>query len=210
MIFREFEESMLSQNLAIRTIKEYLHVLRKLPPQKETQQSYLSQHRDNNMLIRAYRKYLKFQRKKKLISAEELLDQLDTFKLPKRRGTTQNHTWLPLEQWEDLVASASNRSAKMGIWIGLQFGLRLGEILNLRVQDIDLINNKVLLHIHKDNKSKNQLYWHPKHFRERFIPITPDQKEVCIVTVVILKHIACCTKTPFIVGCEPIGINEKC
>ena len=174
----DFEVSMNSQHLAEGTISNYLRELQKLPSEKHAQQKYLSENSNNNMLIRAYRKYLRFQRKQRLISAEELLDQLDTYTLPKRRGSTQNHNWLPLDQWGDLVANAPSRCAKMGIWLGLQFGLRKGEIRNLRVQDIDLTNNKVLIQIHKENKSKKQDYWHPKHRKERFIPITTDQHEI--------------------------------
>lgn len=174
----EFEEDMRLQNLSERTIKEYLHVLKKLPAQKKAQRTYLSKHTDNSMLIRAYRKYLKFQRKEGLISGEELLAQLDTFKLPKRRGQTQNGKWLPQDQWEELVANGSSRSAKMAIWLGLSFGLRLGEIINLRVDDIDLTNNKVLIQQRKEDQKKQQIYWHPKHFRERFIPMTPDQNKI--------------------------------
>lgn len=178
MIDLEFEEDLRLQNLSERTIKEYLHVLKKLPAQKKAQKTYLSKHTDNSMLIRAYRKYLKFQRKQGVISGEELLDQLDTFRLPKHRGTSQNGKWLPFEQWEELVANGSSRSAKMAIWLGLQFGLRLGEIINLRVNDIDLTNNKVLIQQHKKDDKKEQVYWHPKHFRDRFIPMTPEQHEV--------------------------------
>ena len=173
--FTDFEEYMSSQNLAERTISNYLIALRKLPSKKQTQKTYLSQHSDNSMLIKAYRKYLEFQRKQGLITRDELLDQLDTYKLPKRIGSVQNGNWISKDKWEELVKNAPNRSAKMGIWLGLQFGLRKGEIINLRVQDIDLINNKVLIQTHKENK---KILWHPKHNRERFVPITPDQKEI--------------------------------
>ncbi len=173
--YTDFEQYMTSQKLAERTISNYLIALRKLPSEKQAQKTYLSQHSDSSMLIKAYRKYLEFLYTIDLITFEEKAKQLDTYKLPKRRGSTQNHTWISKNQWEDLVANAPNRSAKMGVWLGLQFGLRKGEILNLRVQDVDLTNNKILVQIHKEN---NKILWYPKHHKERFVPITSDQKEI--------------------------------
>ena len=95
---------------------------------------------------------------------------LDTFRPPKRRGQVQNAKWSSRDQWESLVANAPNRCAKMGIWSGLQFGLRIGEITHLRVEDIDLERQLIHIQIQKD--------WHPKHFRERSIPMTAYQKEI--------------------------------
>ncbi len=169
---KSFEEDLRLQNLADRTVQEYIYALRNLPKDKNKQKTLLSDNRHNRMLIHAYRKYLTYQRKKGLISSDELLAQLDTFKPPKRRGENQIGKWFPREQWEELVANASNRSAKMGIWMGLQFGLRLGEITNLRIDDIDLENNYIHLRVRQD--------WHPKHFRNRSIPITPEQKETLV------------------------------
>ena len=169
---KDFEQNLRLQNLAERTIRGYLYELQKLPKSKRLFKQYLSKHRDNRMLVFAYRKYLQYQRDNDLITSEELEVQLRTFKPPKRRGTNQNGKWYLREQWEGLIENAPHRSAKMGIWIGLQFGLRVGEIINLRVQDIDLDNNYVHIHVRKN--------WHPKHYRNRSIPITPTQKETLV------------------------------
>lgn len=166
---KDFEEDLRLQNLADRTVQEYIYVLRNLPKTPRDQKSYLSKHKDSRMLIFAYRKYLTYQRKKGLISSDQLLSQLDTFKPPKRRGSIQNGNWFPYDEWEDLVANAPHRCAKMGIWLAFQFGLRLGELINLRIEDIDLDTNYIHLQVRKD--------WHPKHFHNRSIPITPEQKE---------------------------------
>lgn len=166
----EFAEDLRSQNLAEGTIKLYLYEVQKIPRNKSQKKAYLTENCKDRNLIFAYRKYLKFQRKTGQISSEELENQLDTYKPPKRKGSIQNGKWFPREQWEDLVAKGPTRGAKMGIWLGLQFGLRLGEIIHLRVQDIDFENHYVHVQARKG--------WNPKHYRERSIPMTPDQEEI--------------------------------
>ncbi len=167
---KAFEEDLRLENLAEGTIKGYILALKKLPSESEKIKAYISEHRSNSMLIQAYRKYLHYQRKIGQISSEQLLAQLYTFKPPKHRGQAQNGKWIPRTQWEVLVANGPTRCAKMGIWIALQFGLRVGEITHLRVEDIDLTQNKVLI--------QQRPGWHPKHYRDRFIPMTKEQHEI--------------------------------
>ena len=66
---KDFKQEMISQNLADNTINSYISVLRKIPADNGEQKIYLGENRENRMLICAYRKYLKFQRKWGLISA---------------------------------------------------------------------------------------------------------------------------------------------
>jgi len=165
----EFENYLLSQNLAKGTIKNYLVQLRKLPESEKERKDYLIENKQTRMLIYAYRKYISFQRKEGLISNDMAVNLLDTYKPPKKRGKLSNGKWLPRKEWSDLISKAPHRCAKMGIWMALQFGLRVGEVVHLRVKDIDLDKNYV--HI------QARLGWNPKHNRERSIPITITQKE---------------------------------
>ena len=166
----EFEKYLLSQNLALGTIKQYLLQMKKVPESEQERKDYLIENRENRMLIHAYRKHINFQWKKGLISSEEKAKLLDTYKIPKKRGKLSNSKWLPRNEWTDLISCASCRSAKMSIWVSLNFGLRLGELVHLRVEDIDLDNNYV--HI------QTRPGWKPKHSHERSIPIAAPQKEI--------------------------------
>ena len=166
---KEFKQDLLSQNLAKGTIKNYLLSLKKLPEDEQERIDYLIENKQNTMLIYAYRKYLHFQKKKGLISIDSASNQLDTYKPPKNRGKLSNGKWLPRKEWGELISRGSSRCAKLGIWLALQFGLRVGEVVNLRVEDIDLDNKYV--HI------QTRIGWTPKHNRNRSVPIAAPQKE---------------------------------
>lgn len=97
------------------------------------------------------------------------------YKLPKKRGESDRGNWFPESEWKEIIRKGPNMVAKMGLYIGFQFGLRLGEICNLRVEDIDLENRKILIRSRKEVVGKNQDYWHPKHYRNRNIPLSEKQ-----------------------------------
>lgn len=162
-----------SQNLSQGTIDDYLYEMKKVPHDPEEQKTYLVMNRKKRMLISAYRKYLRFLKTEGIINSEHLYDLLDTYKLPKKRGRTKKGKWYSQDKWGEIVQAAPTRCAKLGIWIGLQFGLRLGEIINLRIQDVDLSNNRFLIQKHEDG-------WHPKCFRDRSIPIPPVQRKILV------------------------------
>ena len=56
---------------------------------------------------------------------------------------------VPQEKWQEVINQLKNGSQKMACWLGFNFGLRAGEILNLTVNDVDLKNN--LLYITPEN-----------------------------------------------------------
>lgn len=171
--FEGYSQWMTKQNKSEGTIREYLYVLKKLPDNPE---EYLIVNHKKKMIIAAYRSYLKYLKHIKQITSEELLDSLETYKLPKRRGnshTKKQGKAYPQAQWNSFIKNAPNRVAKLGIWMGFNFGLRLSEIIHLRVQDINLEAGE--LYITGTNRSDN---WHPKHFHERTLPITRAQKNI--------------------------------
>ncbi|MHA1170176.1 MAG: tyrosine-type recombinase/integrase, partial [Candidatus Hodarchaeales archaeon] len=79
-------------------------------------------------------------------------------------------------KWGEYISKGSNKIAKMGIWMGFQFGLRLGEIIHLRIQDIDFDKQEIYIRPHR--KGKNQRAWNPKYNRERQVPFTKDQAAI--------------------------------
>jgi len=84
------------------------------------------------------------------------------FKVPKG----EQKTALSPEEVDQLIAAtAHNPTLKMATWTFLNFGLRLQELVNINIQDIDLKED--LLHIHQ---SKGQ--------KTRRIPIFPYQRKV--------------------------------
>lgn len=168
---KEFQEYMELQDLSRGTIEDYLFEIKKVPEQFDEQRKYLVENRRKRMLISAYRKYLRFLKSIGKINAEQLLDFLDTFKLPKRRGKTKKAKWYPKEDWGNIISSMPNKCAKFGCYLQLQFGLRVGELVNLRRQeDIDFDN----MYIHIQARPG----WHAKHKRDRSIPMTKIQAKV--------------------------------
>ncbi len=160
-----FKEFCQLNNLAESTIFNYLAELRKIPD--EDPRKYIAENKSKILLIYAYRKFLRYLKTIGKISNEELYNQLDTFKPEKRKGRTEKAKWYPKNQWGEIIEKAPHRCAKIGIYICLQFGLRVGEIVNLRIQDIDLETE----HIHVQKR----VGWKPKYGKERSIPMHSKQ-----------------------------------
>jgi len=150
-----YTEWMLQTQKSKGTIEDYCFELKKIPDDFKEQQTYLLENRKKRMLVSAYRSYLNYLKFIKTISRNELLELLDTIQLPKKRGR-----------------SHGKKSGR--IWLGFNYGLRLSEIIFLRIQDVDL--DQMLIHITGENRKDE---WHPKHYRERVVPIsTKIQKEI--------------------------------
>jgi integrase len=76
-------------------------------------------------------------------------------------------------RWEEVYSQLGNLPAKMAVWIGFNFGLRVGEILNLTRRDVNL--NKGELLITSENKP---VQWQPKTRKSvRKLYITKKQNE---------------------------------
>lgn len=174
---KEYATFLRTQGKAEGTIREYLYNLGNIPEHVET---YFS---DPNLLGRklkvvAYRSYLQFLAKKKNeLSREDLMNALDTIKPIKRRGNgnSKKGKAYPKDEWQKLIRKTPTRVGKFGVYLGFHFGLRLGEIIHLRIQDLDFKEKEILIRPHK--KSKRCEPWTPKYNRERTIPFTSDQEE---------------------------------
>lgn len=174
----EYSQWLRTQGITEGTIREYLYCLKLIDDEVETFFANPNL-RNKRVKFAAYRSYLKFLAKKKnLLNRGELADALDTLKPPKKRGN--NHSdrkWsVPKAKWAEHIRKAPNRVAKMAIFLGFHFGLRLSEILHLRIQDINFKDSLVLIRPHK--KAKGQERWYPKYNRERQVPFTKEHAKV--------------------------------
>ncbi len=159
------------------TINNYLISLKNIPKDVET---YFS---NRNMLggklkFVSYRSYMRFLAKKKqIIDRNDLMIFLEEYKPPKQNGNSINERLYSIykDKWVDYIRKAPNKVAKMGIWIGFQFGLRLGEITHLRIQDVDFRTKNILIKIHR--KSNDQEAWNPKYGKVRSVPFTKEHEK---------------------------------
>ncbi len=175
--FKEYATFLRTQGKAEGTIREYIYKLNKIPDDVETYFSNL-QLPGRTGKVAAYRSYLQFLAKKKNeLSHENLLNALDTIKAVKARGNGNNEKRkaYPKDEWQKLIRKTPTQVGKFGVYLGFHFGLRLGEILHLRIQDINFDNQEILIRPHK--LSKRHKPWNPKYNRERTIPFTSDQEE---------------------------------
>jgi integrase len=83
---------------------------------------------------------------------------------------------VPNDQWNGYIRKAPNQVAKFAIWLGFNFGLRLGEIIHLRIDDVDFERKLILIREHK--ATKNQEAWNPKYNRSREVPFNRKQEKV--------------------------------
>lgn len=174
--FDEFSQFLRTQGKAEGTIQGYIFRLQRIDKDIE---AYFANPdlRGKHNKVAAYRAYCRFLTIKKDLKRSDLMDILDTIKPPKKRGN--NHSdrkWsIPKIKWVKHIRKAPNRIAKMGMWLGFHFGLRLSEIVHLRIQDINFKDQLILIRPHI--KTKNQKAWHPKYHRERQLPFTKDQED---------------------------------
>ncbi len=178
----EFKSYLQLQVLAERTIKSYSGVLKSFDADVE---AYLGNPnlRAVKMKYAAYRAYLQFLGiKKKRIDRRDLADMLNSLKPKKKGGNNQRlKQAYPKSQWREIIRKTPTCVGKMGVWFGLEFGLRLNEITHLRVQDVyDQKRKKVLseLLIRKHQQTSNQEAWWPKYNNKRELPIAKNQVRV--------------------------------
>lgn len=167
------------QNKSENTIKNYTYFINKFPNDFEDIEDFLLTHRDSRQMVIAYRSYLRFKQSQGDISLEYLYGKLMTIKPPAndRDQTPRSSEAFPAEEWPRLIKNAPHRQAKMGIYLGLQFGLRKSEIIHLRVDDIDFKkNNEIHIRKHKEDNENGQKKWRPKSRHSiRSIPMNEEQ-----------------------------------
>jgi integrase len=104
---------------------------------------------------------------------------LNSLKFQKKNSVSFNQRnqkkWsIPYNMWEKLLEEIHSPFLRMAIWLGLNFGLRVGEIINLTLLDIEL--DKCYIYITPANKP---ISWFPKTRNSiRKIPITKKQNKI--------------------------------
>lgn len=176
-LFEEFKEWLFLQGRSDGTATVYLSSLRNIPEDMET---YFSNQSLANRKgkIAAYRSYLKFLKKKKLMNRSDLFDALDTFKDKTIRGKENNikRVSIPKSKWRETTRLAPNQVTKMGIFLGFRFGLRRSEITHLRIEDIDFSNQEIVIREHKERKGQD--VWFPKYNKHRTLFFSEDHSKV--------------------------------
>ncbi|MFQ5981077.1 MAG: tyrosine-type recombinase/integrase [Candidatus Heimdallarchaeota archaeon] len=136
---------------------------------------------DRKNVIAAFRSYVRFLKAHDKINAVEEHYFLDTHRPVKRRGRDNSNgsKWsIPKDQWKDVIRCAPHKVARMGIWLGFNFGLRRGEILHLRVKDIDFRNQVIHIRLQSKKDRVNQEVWKPKYNVCRRIPFGKKQERL--------------------------------
>lgn len=176
----EYQQYLELRNLSKGTIKQYVTRLAWLSSDPKEQREFLQKNRKNYMLIHAYRSYIKFKKHKGDLTIEEMYNLLETFKAPKKRGGKHKRKGkaYPKSQWPDLIKNAPHKQAKIGIWLGLQFGLRLSEIRHLRVEDINFSERIIYVQERETDEDVNQSEWNPKYCKERIVPMNDHQVNI--------------------------------
>ncbi|MHA2270598.1 MAG: tyrosine-type recombinase/integrase [Candidatus Hodarchaeales archaeon] len=130
-------------------------------------------------IVQCFRLYVKFLQIEGYIDKKTKDDLLETIQQRKERGTPNKviKKWsVPKAQWVKYIHRAPNKIAKMAIWLGFHFGLRAGEILHLRLQDVNFDDQVILIRPQKQDEDHEE--WIPKSNRSREIPFGRTQAKV--------------------------------
>jgi integrase len=169
----QYDKWLIRKTASDNTRRVYIQTL-KLIAKQPNLKDYLTDENTEGKIqkIFAYRSWLKFCREElDLINRVELEDLKELFEIPKRRGTNAEHkTAYPMSEWQTIMGKGVNKNARMGMWIGFNFGLRLGEIVNLEVSDIDFNKQEILI------RAKSN--WSPKYNRSRQLHFNNQHAEV--------------------------------
>jgi integrase len=122
----------------------------------------------------AYRNYLDYLEFRDFLTPEQNYKLKKHYQLPKRLGKTRKGIAVDRKKWAELIKLGKHEQARLAIYIGLKAGLRSSEIRHLRVEDIDFEHKEIKIRERKEDKSKGQLDWYPKHFKEREVPFDDD------------------------------------
>jgi len=176
----EYSNYLKTKGRAPRTIECYIQYLKNIPAEVE---EYFSADLPNEMnVIPAYRSYLEFLcKKKRLITRGEFEDLKDNIKVPKKNSNNKHSERkfsVPENEWGNTIRQIPESVYKMGAWLGFHFGLRLGEICHLRVQDIDFSGEQVI--IQSRRKQGHQVKWSAKYNKDRQIHFTNKSQAVTL------------------------------
>lgn len=177
--FKAYRKWMQRNEKSTKTIRQYLSCLKRML--NLDVDSYLAdpETTDKRNLVCAYRSYIDFlTEQKRKLSRIDQADIKSNLKIPRTEDNGDNKWSLSKEDWVKYIEKAPNKIAKMGVWMAFHFGLRRDEVVHLRVEDVDFINQDVLIKKHEKIHQKRQEFWLPKHRRHREIPFTEEHARV--------------------------------
>jgi len=85
------------------------------------------------------------------------------------------------EEIRAILASAPNDVWRCRIWAGLS-GLRIGEVLNLTLADVDFENGYINIQAKKETTLT--WYWEPKDIDKRLVPLTPELHRLLVTSII--------------------------
>ncbi|MFX0173205.1 MAG: tyrosine-type recombinase/integrase [Candidatus Hodarchaeota archaeon] len=175
---KAFQQWLKTQSKSENTVNQYGLVLKNIPEDVEKYFADKNLKGKKSKMV-AYRQFLRFLAiKEKDITHGEYLEGLETFKPPPVRGNhhSDRKKAIPKKKWREYIAKAPNNCTKFTMFCMFNFGLRVGEMATLRLQDISFEDKVILIREHK--QTKNQESWHPKHYRERKIPFNERHEKI--------------------------------
>jgi len=99
-----------------------------------------------------------------------LLEENPAKKIKQKKLPKNHPVFITEEEFSKLIEIETNPLAKSAYIIAFYSGCRISELLNIRWEDVDLINNKLCIRNHQYHTTKSML--------QRDIPIHPKVKEV--------------------------------
>ena len=178
--FEEYKQWLKRDRKSDRTIEEYSYIIESIEKalsEGKTLDEYFSEAVAGKILkVSAFRSYLSFLEAKKIISRIEKMDGRDRFKPPIKRSNYSDRKWsIPEKEWGKYIQNSRGKMSRMGLWVGFNFGLRLNEIIHLRLQDLNFEKKEITIQEHK--KTLKQEKWNPKFNRKRSLPLSDSQCE---------------------------------
>ncbi|MHA2244120.1 MAG: tyrosine-type recombinase/integrase [Candidatus Hodarchaeales archaeon] len=126
-----------------------------------------------HLKIAALRSFITFLEEENHITPDESYKLLKLFKWKRNNKIKRIKEAIPKQDWNKIIANAlnKNKNCKMIIYVLFNFGLRVNEVVHLRIKDIDFEEKVVRIQEHYEPD-----YWHPKGKIDREVPMTTAQK----------------------------------
>ena len=147
----------------------------------ESVRYHLKRYKRPKNVISVIRRFSNFLLDQGLIS-EERFKEIQKIKVRTlhRPGDSKKFS-IPIERWPEILTLPNIKKTpprRFAVWLALNFGLRLGEILHLTVDDIKLNQNNDSYFYIRANKDIKYDDWEPKtNSSNRRIYITPQQEK---------------------------------
>jgi integrase len=100
----------------------------------------------------------------------ELIKNNPVAKIKKKKIPKNHPVFITEEEFTKLIVLEHNQLAKSAYILAFYTGCRISELLNIRWEDVDIVNNKIAIKNHLCHTTKSKL--------QRDIPIHPKAKEV--------------------------------